>query len=281
MLTTTIELHHQGKRLRVARLGAGPPIVCLHGYPDNLQVWSEIATVLAASHQVIAFDWPGMGYSEVWPGGATPEHQAERLLNLLDNWQLERASLLALDMGGQPALTFAAKYPQRTGSLVIMNSLVIPDEQTSWEIQLLREFGWNRFLLRWFPRAVFYRALHTFLPAEFRLSPELHGDFWNAFRRPEVRSFVSKMCAGYQGRLPLLPKFYGQIQAPTLILWAEQDGHFPPSHATQLHQQVRSSELKIIPGGRHWMPLYRSEELGETIADFLARTDVTMRQDAR
>jgi len=274
MLTTTIEPHRQGKSLRVARLGTGPPLICLHGYPDNLQIWSELAPALSASHQVIAFDWPGMGYSEVWPGGATPEHQAERLLNLLDDWQLERVSLLALDMGGQPALTFAAKYPERTGSLVIMNSLVIPDEPTSWEITLLRKFGWNRFLLRWFPRAVFHRAVRSFLPREFRLPPEIRADFWNAFRRPEVRSFVSKMCAGYQGRLPLLPKFYGQIQAPTLILWAEHDGHFPPSHAVQLHQQVQSSELRIIPGGRHWMPLYRSGELEGIIASFLTRHEM-------
>src|SRR5262249_40469528 len=207
-------------------------------------------------------------------GGATPEHQAERLLNLLDDWQLERVTLLALDMGGQPALTFAAKYPERTASLVIMNSLVIPDEQTSWEIALLRKFGWNRFLLRWFPGAVFHRAVRSFLPREFRLPPEICADFWNAFRRPEVRIFVSKMCAGYQGRLPLLPKFYGQIQAPTLILWAEHDGHFPPSHAAQLHQQVQSSELRIIPGGRHWMPLDRSGELEGIIANFLTRHEM-------
>lgn len=268
MLNTSIELH-RGKRLRVARLGNGPPLVCLHGYPDNLQIWSEIAPALAASHYVFAFDWPGMGYSEVWPGGATPEHKAERLLKLLDDWQIERASLLAIDMGGQPALTFAAKYPHRTTALVIMNSLVIPHEQTSWEIALLRKFGWNRFLLRRLPRAVFYRALRTFLPSDFKLCPELRADFWNAFRRPEVRRFVSKMCAGYQGRLPVLPNVYKKIQAPTLILWAEHDGHFPSAHAMQLHQELRLSQLCIIPAGKHWMPLNRSAELGEIIAKFL------------
>lgn len=268
MLTTITELHH-GKRLRVARLGNGPPVVCLHGYPDNLQIWGEIAPALAVSHQVIAFDWPGMGYSDTWPGGATPEHMAERLLNLLDDWQLSRVSLLAIDMGGQPALTFAAKYPQRVASLVVMNSLVIPDHQTSWEIALLRKFGWNRFLLRCFPRLVFRRAVSTFLPSDFKLPPELQADFWHAFRSPEVRSFVSKMCAGYQGRLPHLAKCHPQIQPPTLILWGEHDGHFPPTHAVELHRQVRPSELCIIPGGKHWMPLYRGAEMAEIIGNFL------------
>jgi pimeloyl-ACP methyl ester carboxylesterase len=268
MLTTSIERHH-GKRLRVARMGTGPPLICLHGYPDNLQIWSEMAPTLAASYEVFAFDWPGMGYSESWPGGAAPEHQAERLLQLLDDWDLSRVSLLAIDMGGQPALVFAAKYPQRTASLVIMNSLVIPDEHTSWEIALLRKFGWNRFFLHRFPRSVFSRALQTFLPPEVKLSAEVRTDFWNAFRQPQVRRFVSKMCAGYQGRLPALPDFYEQIQAPTLILWAEQDGHFPPAHAKGLQQKIKHSEVRIVEGGKHWMPLYRSDELGKIIAGFL------------
>jgi hypothetical protein len=42
MLATTLE-RHLGKRVRVARLGSGVPVILLHGYPDNLQIWSELA----------------------------------------------------------------------------------------------------------------------------------------------------------------------------------------------------------------------------------------------
>ena len=58
MLDTTLELH-QGHQLRVARLGQGEAVVLLHGYPDNLQVFSAIALKLSTDKQVIAFDWPG------------------------------------------------------------------------------------------------------------------------------------------------------------------------------------------------------------------------------
>jgi len=270
MLTNVLEPHH-GKLVRVARMGSGPPVICLHGYPDNLQIWSRLAPVLAASHEVIAFDWPGMGYSESWPGGATPEHMAERLLSLMEDWKLDCAHLLGIDMGGQPALVFAAKYPARTASVIIMNSLVIPDARTSWEIALLRKFGWNRFLLRHFPRAIFRRAVRTFLPNDFSLPDELRADFWEAFNNSQVRSFISKMCAGYQGKLQQLPRLYSQIQAPVFILWAEDDGHFPPAHAEELHRQIQRSELQIIPGGKHWMPLYHAQELAQAIGEFLAR----------
>ena len=187
LLATTTELLPNGHRLRVARLGSGPPLVLLHGYPENLQIWCAVAPALADRFTVIAFDWPGMGYSDPWSGGATPFHMADRLLALLDRWGLERASLAGFDMGGQPALAFAARYPARVNSLVVMNSLVQWDEPTSWEIRVLRKFGWNRLILRRLPGLVFRRAEGTFLPDGARLPPELRADFWTAFRRPEVR----------------------------------------------------------------------------------------------
>src|SRR5947209_18689650 len=137
MLSTRVEKLSSGRLLRIARMGSGPPVVLLHGYPDNLQIWSELAIRLADQFEVIAFDWPGMGYSEAWPGGATPLHMAERLSALFDAWNIDEADVVGLDMGGQPALVFAARYPQRIRRLVVMNSLVFGSEATSWEIRIL------------------------------------------------------------------------------------------------------------------------------------------------
>jgi pimeloyl-ACP methyl ester carboxylesterase len=269
MLTTAFETPCDGKRLRVAHVGSGPPIVLLHGYPDNLQIWCELAPRLADRFQVTAFEWPGMGCSDPWPGGTTPMHQADRLLALLDFWQIERASLIGMDMGGQPALVFAAKYPERIRHLIVMNSLVMWDAETSWEIRLLRQFGWNRFVLRRFPRLVFRRAERTFLPLGVKLPPPLRADLWDSFRQPAVRKFVVRLCAGYQGTLPRLPELYGRISCPTLILWAGQDKHFPRVHAERLHATIPHSRLEIVPGAEHWMAWHMPDEIARTIGAFL------------
>src|SRR5579864_4767381 len=219
MLATAME-EHRGKTVRLARLGKGVPVILLHGYPDNLQIWSELAPRLATKFEVLAFDWPGMGRSEAWPGGATPFDMAKRLLALMDAWGVRRAAIVGHDMGGQPALAFAAEHPERVSHLVAMNSLLIWDEETSWEIQLLRRFGWNRILLERLPRAVFFRALRTFLPRNYRLPRELRDDLWQCFLQPDVRHFVVRLCAGYQGTLPKLKQMYPSIKTPSLFLWA-------------------------------------------------------------
>ncbi|HLJ28216.1 MAG TPA: alpha/beta hydrolase [Candidatus Angelobacter sp.] len=269
MLPTSIEVLAGGRKLRVARMGAGQPVLLLHGYPDNLQIWCELAPRLATRFRVIAVDWPGMGESDPWPGGTTPMHLGERIGALLDHWKLERAHLLAMDMGAQPALACAAQSPQRVMSVVAMNSLVLWDEETSWEIGLLRKFGWNRFILQNLPRLVFGRAERTFLPRGARLPAELRADLWNCFRRAEVRSTIAKMCAGYQGTLPRLPDLYRRIGCPTLVLWAENDKHFPVEQAQRLHSLIAHSQLQIVARGQHWMAWNMAEELAARIHGFL------------
>jgi pimeloyl-ACP methyl ester carboxylesterase len=272
MLATTTETHG-GRKLRVARLGGGPPVILLHGYPDNLQIWSELAPRLAAHHEVITFDWPGMGYSEAWTGGATPFDFARRLGTLMDSWKIEKATIIGHDMGGQPALAFAAEHPERITRLIVMNSLVIWDEKTSWEIALLRKFGWNRVLLERMPRAVFFRAIRTFLPRNYKLGAQLLSDLWESFERPEVRKFVVRMCAGYQGTLPRLKRLYPNIQTPALFLWAERDKHFPVAHARKLAEMVPGAKVEEISGAGHWMALNLAEAVSSHILRFLGAND--------
>jgi pimeloyl-ACP methyl ester carboxylesterase len=267
MLPTLFETHHD-RSLRLARLGQGPALVLLHGYPDNLHIWSRLAPLLAASFEVIAFDWPGMGRSEPWPGGATPFHMAERLAALLDDWKFENATLVGMDMGGQPALALAAKLPARVQSLVVMNSLVQWDERTSWEIRVLRQFGWNRFALRHLSRAVFQRAVRSSLEPDERLEANLEADLWECFRSRAVREFIVRMCAGYQGTLPHLASLYPSVHAPTLALWAERDKHFPPQHGQRLQAALPHATFEVVPTAEHWMVLSRPDDIAARVLKF-------------
>ena len=263
MLATATETT-RGARLRYARAGSGPPLLLLHGYPESLQIFSRLVPLLAASRDVIAFDWPGMGASEAWSGGATPVHMAERLVALMDHWSLESCEIVAMDMGAQPALVAAAEHADRVSRLAVMNSLVLWDEKTSWEIRLLRRYGFNRFVIENFPGLVFRRAEKTFLE-QGRLPRELRDELWSHFRAPEVRRFVSRMCAGYQGLLPTLPSYYARIRCPTRIVWGSAEKHFPLAHAERLHAIVPGSELDVVAGGGHWMVWERPEQIAALV----------------
>jgi pimeloyl-ACP methyl ester carboxylesterase len=267
----------QGRTLRYARFGQGPPIVFLHGYPDNLQMWSAVGPLLAESFEVIAIDWPGMGGSTAWAGGATPFDMASRVIALLDHWKIDRTALVGFDMGGQAAAVAAARHPQCISHLVVSGSLLQFDARTSWEIRLLRRFKLNQFFLRHMPRLVFRRAWKTSLPPFHEIDTDVVNDFWACFRREDVRRFIIRMCAGYEGALPRLVEEYQRIHVPTLALWGDGDVHFPAVHAVRLADQVRGSKVTIITGGTHWLPLQKPEEFASEIRSFLRPPSLTSR----
>jgi pimeloyl-ACP methyl ester carboxylesterase len=186
---------------------------------------------------------------------------AERLLELMNAWKIEKAVVAGFDMGGQAALAFAARYPQRLDSLVVMNSLVQWDEATSLDIAILRKFGWNRLALRHFPRVVFTRALRTFMSAGQAIDPALRSDMWEAFKQSQVREFIVRMCAGYEKTLRRLSQEYSSIQIPSLVLWAEHDKHFPLQQAKRLAAALPNARLEIVPRAKHWMPLSMPHEV--------------------
>ncbi len=66
LVTKTVRLKKEALNVRYAELGdpAKPPVLLLHGVPENLQAWYAVAPLLAENYHVLALDWPGFGGSD-------------------------------------------------------------------------------------------------------------------------------------------------------------------------------------------------------------------------
>ncbi|MCB9595431.1 MAG: alpha/beta fold hydrolase [Sandaracinaceae bacterium] len=256
--------------LRVARLGEGPPVVLLHGYPETLQVWSNVAPALAQrGREVIAIDWPGLGGSAEVDGPADPEALAGHLERALDALGIARADLVGADMGAPPALVLAARRPERVRSVTALSALLFGDEATSPEIRIMRRAGLAGAAFSLAPGVVYAQCKRTFLGPGEQLSPALDRDFRTAFFRPAVRARLAKMCEDYEAALPGLPSIYWHIERPVRLLWAERSGHFPPAHGERLCALLAQARMDVLPGARHWMALSRADEVAEHLAGYL------------
>src|SRR5258708_27821229 len=68
----------QGKVYARDYPGAGPAIVLMHGFPDNLRIYDDLIPLLtAAGRRVVAFDFLGFGQSDK-PEGATYSFEQQR-----------------------------------------------------------------------------------------------------------------------------------------------------------------------------------------------------------
>jgi len=258
-----------GCTLSYSKFGIGPCVIFLHGYPENHLVWLPLMEKMAHQFSVLAFDWPGMGDSDIWNGGATPKVMSSRIIDIMDAFSLEKVHLVGHDMGGQPSLVCAAEFPLRILSVTVMNSLLIHDAKTSWEIKYLRNLSLNRFFLTHFPRLVFNRALGTFKSKLGALNNELKNNFWLHFRKKEVRNYIIRMCFGYQAQLPKLPRYYAKITCPTLVIWSTENKHFDIDHAHRLLEIVPHASLKTIAAASHWLGLTHTEKTAQLISHFI------------
>ncbi|WP_426506357.1 alpha/beta fold hydrolase [Dactylosporangium sp. McL0621] len=111
-----------GIEINVAVAGQGPAVLLLHGFPHTWQVWSAVIPDLARTRRVIAPDLRGLGGTTRAADGYDAGTLAEDARALLDALDVATTEVVALDLGVQPAVLLAARYPERVSRLVVMEA---------------------------------------------------------------------------------------------------------------------------------------------------------------
>jgi pimeloyl-ACP methyl ester carboxylesterase len=114
--------------------GSGPPIVLLHGFPFDHQMWGAQIDALSSRFRVIAPDLRGFGKSTLTEAdvelGAPMERYAEDVVSLVDWLQIAEPVLLAgFSMGGYVAWQFALRRPTRLRALVLCDTRAAADAE--------------------------------------------------------------------------------------------------------------------------------------------------------
>ena len=87
-------------------LGEGPPVVLLHPFPANHELWLPVAEALAPRYRLIIPDLRGHGDSEVGEDPATMEKHAADIAHVMDEADAGRAPLIGVSIGGYALSSF-------------------------------------------------------------------------------------------------------------------------------------------------------------------------------
>lgn len=104
--------------------GSGPAVVLIHGFGDTGDMWTPLAVALAKDHKVIVPDLRGMGLSSQPEGGYDKKTQAGDIRAVLDQLGVDKADIVGHDIGTMVAYAYAARYPEKTTKLVVMDAPV-------------------------------------------------------------------------------------------------------------------------------------------------------------
>jgi pimeloyl-ACP methyl ester carboxylesterase len=260
-----------GVNTYVERLGAGKPLVLIHGL-GTPSVWMHVQQQLSQSFDVIIVHLPGFGLSDPPTSLLTTEDHAHLIKEVLDKLQVQQVSIAGISYGGQVAATFCQFYPEHAERLVLICSS-----------GLMKRFQWLRFpFFRGIISAV--AALSVFRSKTLvRLSnrvlyynpqkqpPEIVSQFYNTMQQKERRAswFQCAWNAAYPaGNFPVN---LSTLNIPTLILWGRNDRVIPVKHASEFQQRIKESELKIFEECGHALPVEEPGELSEEVSRFLKK----------
>jgi len=114
--------YYQDTPINYELRGQGPALVFIHGFLESRSMWKQIAPSFEASHTVITVDLPGHGASGVLQETHSMELMANVVKDLLDELEIETATLVGHSMGGYVSLAFTELYPESVAALILLNS---------------------------------------------------------------------------------------------------------------------------------------------------------------
>jgi pimeloyl-ACP methyl ester carboxylesterase len=158
-----------------SRVGTGPAIVLIHGFPDSGAIWGTISDELRKAFTLFIPDLPGSGATPM-PGDVTIKDMATGIKVILEKEGVNRVVLVGHSMGGYVALAFARLFPEMVAGLSLVHSTAAADDEEKKEarlkvIEIIRKGGRETFI-RQLTQNLFsasYRSLH---PAEVLLKEE-------------------------------------------------------------------------------------------------------------
>lgn len=111
-------------QLHYLKAGKGPAVLLFHGYAETSRMWRPLIPLLSSKFTVIAPDLPGIGDSSIPAEGIGMITAAERIHELVRSLGIEKAEVVGHDIGLMVAYAYAAKFPDETEKLALMDAFL-------------------------------------------------------------------------------------------------------------------------------------------------------------
>jgi pimeloyl-ACP methyl ester carboxylesterase len=234
------------------RLGAGPPVVLVHGTPWSSWVWRRVAAALSDRFTVYVFDLLGFGQSERRVGlDVSISNQSRLLAELLEAWELEAPSVAGHDIGGAIALRTHLLEDVPFGCIALVDSVVL----RPWITPTTRHVKSHLDVYSTMPTQVFEAIVASHLRTATHKPMDEHAfatylEGW----RGELghRLYLQKDAQLKEDDTAQFEPFLPSIGVPVSITWGEQDAWLSPVLAERLYELIPGSDLTVLPETGHF-----------------------------
>jgi pimeloyl-ACP methyl ester carboxylesterase len=246
-------------KLHVRVGGSGAAVLLLHGYGETGDMWVLLAKDLMVDRTVIVPDLRGMGLSSIPTGGYDKKTQGKDVAGVLDALKIERAAVVAHDIGNMVGYAFAAQFRHRLTRLVVIDA-PLPGIGP-WEEILRNPLLWHfRFggpdmerLVAGRERIYLDRFWNEFSANPKRFSEAARRHYAKLYaRRGAMRAGFAQFAAFDQDAIDnrcFLAA--GKLDVPVLALGGEKS--FGSTMASVMRFAAGNVEEGIVPDSGHWI----------------------------
>lgn len=233
----------EGKTVSYQVVGAGEPLILVHGLAGSSLWWMRNVAQLAEHYQVYLVDLPGFGSMRHLHAQFAVAHAASWLARWMAAVHLPQAHLVGHSMGGYVCMRLAASRPELVRSLTLAAPAGVPAYPSVYH-EIVPLLIWVSTARPSFLPVLTYDALRVGPLTLARAAKELV--------REDIRDSM------------------GAISAPTLLIWGDYDTLSPPWCGEVLLKGIPDARLVVIPGASHVVMYDRPAEFNAALLSFLA-----------
>ncbi|MGO4888531.1 alpha/beta fold hydrolase [Anaerobacillus sp. MEB173] len=258
--------------------GEGETIICVHGLTANCRFWDCIAEQFIDQYRVIAFDLRGRGDSAKPVSGYNIQQHAEDVKGILEHYEIEKAIYVGHSLGAMIGACFAATYPDRLRSLILIDGGADVEPNVSEILRpaigrlgkVSKSFNAYTDELKAIP---FFKDWNSYIEQYFYFDV-IHNEDGSVVSKVSKNAIVQEMNALLESNVN---QFHKKIKTPTLLLWAPQSLYHPTAYIVtkekgeeMVHMIPNSKFVPIKESNHYSIVLNEYEDVAREIKKFLA-----------
>ncbi len=238
-----------------------PPLVLLHGGALTAHTWDMSALLLRDRYHVIAPDQRGHGDTGWTPESQAGEDNGDLMLRdteaFIEHLGVTQVVLCGMSMGGQNAIRYTARHPERVSRLIIVDIAPVTMQEGQIEMEAFRvETETMSRFEDFLERAIKFnpqrKPAHLKYSLMHSLKPTADGWTWKQqHREATAQPDEAAMKAAAQKRSEALWADVRVIKTPTLLMRGSISKILAPEVAAEVVKTMKDAELVVIEGAGH------------------------------
>jgi non-heme chloroperoxidase len=240
----------------------GLPVILLHGYTDSWRSWQRVLPHLQSWLHTYAISQRGHGAASIPPSGYGPRDMAKDVVAFMDALGIERAVIVGHSMGSVVAQHFAAANPTRMLGMVLIGAM-----RGYSGNPVIEELAAAIATINGAPDEAFVREFQ-----KSTLAQPVPDDFFADIMADSL-AVLEHVWRESMAAFLATPPAEG-MDAPTLIVWGDQDAVCAHADQLALVEVLPDVHLRVYRGAGHGLHWEQPERFAADLSDFCDMTSL-------